>query len=681
MKIISSLLSSACVLAFASWFQVHGEELSATALPVKSVALFSSGVGYFQHAGSVNGSTALTLYFKESQINDLLKSLVVEDLDGGTPGSVAYPSQAPLDRVLKEFQVDLNDNPGLLTLLDQMRGSRITARLSDGAVTGIVIGTEIKSKFNQNNLKEEEWILNLLEGSILRPLPLQEVRQIDLLDNTLKRDLENALKTLDQSRGQDRKAVNLSLAGEGKRRIRIGYVVEAPLWKTSYRLLLGQQVEQNWLQGWAIVENQTETDWEKVSVSLVSGKPISFIQNLYRSQYSVRQQVGMDNEPPPPPPVYETGGGRAMEKAMARPEPRPSAAPAPRRAMPKSLSSADMETSWQEELPDPSQLTANAAASEVGELYQFKVDGITLPRRQAAMLPIISAPVQAEKVTIYNSTVNNGRPLHGILLHNTSGHHLPAGPITLFDSGVYAGDSRIKDVPIGDKRLLSYAVDLEVQVMPSRDQISEEIIAGRFRKGLLILTHKHQARKEYKIINKYSRDKQIILEHPLRSGWKMVSDKEPFESTEQWHRFRMNVAGRGESSFEVREERVAEQTMAILDAGFDFLNVTIKNAAIAQPVRQAMEKVAGKKWELDDSERRLQEVESELDALHREQERVRANIQVLRPASPQHDQMTKKLLELENTIDKRLASLENLRGKRDGQRKALEEMLAGLTIE
>src|SRR5437870_10740747 len=61
-------------------------------LPIAQVVLFSSGVGYFQREGSVEGDTRVDLAFQVQDINDLLKSMVVRDLDGGLISTVSYDS-------------------------------------------------------------------------------------------------------------------------------------------------------------------------------------------------------------------------------------------------------------------------------------------------------------------------------------------------------------------------------------------------------------------------------------------------------------------------------------------------------------------------------------------------------------------------------------------------------------
>src|SRR5678809_1594136 len=100
--------------------------LSAQSVPVTKVMLFSSGVGYFEHAGTVRGNGATELRFKTSQINDILKSIMLQDQDGGRVGAITYPSQDPLAKTLRSFQVDITQNPSLAQLLNQLRGAGVS---------------------------------------------------------------------------------------------------------------------------------------------------------------------------------------------------------------------------------------------------------------------------------------------------------------------------------------------------------------------------------------------------------------------------------------------------------------------------------------------------------------------------------------------------------------------------
>src|SRR5262245_35395317 len=106
------------------------KEAKVASLPIGQVVLYSSGVGYFQREGSVEGDARVDLAFPVSDINDLIKSMVLRDLDGGHVSAVSYDSNAPVERTLRSFAVDLTRNPSLADLLNQARGEKVEVALA-----------------------------------------------------------------------------------------------------------------------------------------------------------------------------------------------------------------------------------------------------------------------------------------------------------------------------------------------------------------------------------------------------------------------------------------------------------------------------------------------------------------------------------------------------------------------
>src|SRR5687768_15372783 len=133
-------------LATCAVAQAPAARPAAADVPVKQVVVFSSGVGYFEHFGSVKGDGSTELRFQTDQINDVLKSLVLQDLDGGRAGTVTYPNQEPIDRTLKSFQVDITANPGLEDLLNQLRGAALTVSTADAKFQGTIVGVQKRVK-------------------------------------------------------------------------------------------------------------------------------------------------------------------------------------------------------------------------------------------------------------------------------------------------------------------------------------------------------------------------------------------------------------------------------------------------------------------------------------------------------------------------------------------------------
>src|SRR3954469_11553878 len=207
-------------------------------VPVKAVVLFSSGVGYFEHFGTVRGDGSTELRFKTQQINDILKSLILQDLDGGKVNTITYPSQDPIAKTLRSFQVDITANPPLADLLNQLRGAKVSLKFADQSLTGTILGVERKQKPIGTDKVIERPALNLLTGASIKSVYIEDVQELTLDDPQLQEELTKALGALAAARDQDKKPVQISFTGQGERRVRLGYVVETPVWKTSYRLIL-----------------------------------------------------------------------------------------------------------------------------------------------------------------------------------------------------------------------------------------------------------------------------------------------------------------------------------------------------------------------------------------------------------------------------------------------------------
>jgi uncharacterized protein DUF4139 len=271
-----------------------------TQLPIGQVVLFSSGVGYFQREGSVEGNARVDLSFPVTDINDLLKSMVLRDLDGGHISTVSYESNAPIERTLKSFAVNLTTNPSFMQILNQARGEKVEVVLQQtnatqpGTLTGTLVGCEKQKQALGGKDTVEVELLNLWCSDGMRSLKLPEVQRVRFLNPTLDSEFKKALETLALSHDTQKKAVSINFVGEGKREVRVSYVVENPIWKTSYRLVLDKQERKSFLQGWAVVENPTDEDWKDVRMALVSGRPISFQMDLYQPLYVPRPVVEME---------------------------------------------------------------------------------------------------------------------------------------------------------------------------------------------------------------------------------------------------------------------------------------------------------------------------------------------------------------------------------------------------
>src|SRR5262245_33949164 len=267
----------------------------ATTLPITRVVLFNSGVGYFSRSGEVEGDARVDLTFPETDINDLLKSMVLEDFNKGRISAVSYDSREPIARTLSSFAINLNGNPTFAGILSQLRGERIevavspTAANQPGKLTGTIVGVE-KQKVPAGTTTIDAEVLNMWCAEGVRSVRITDIQSLRFSNPVIESEFRRALETLALSHDSQKKAVQLHFAGDGKRKVQVGYVIEAPIWKTSYRLLMDEK-EKPYLQGWAMVENPTDEDWSNVKMALTSGRPISFKIDLYNPLYINRPTV------------------------------------------------------------------------------------------------------------------------------------------------------------------------------------------------------------------------------------------------------------------------------------------------------------------------------------------------------------------------------------------------------
>ena len=665
-----------------------------TSVPVSTVMLFSSGVGYFEHAGTVRGDGSTELRFRTSQINDILKSLVVQDQSGGRVSTITYPSQDPLAKTLRSFQVDITANPSFADLLNQLRGAQVTLQFQAERLTGTILGVEMRAKPNGPNDAVPVAVLNLITGATIRAIELQSITSLTLDDPVLQAELMRALAALTGARDQDKKPVTINFTGSGDRRVRFGYVVETPIWKTSYRLLMDDKGDK--LQGWAIVENQTDSDWNGVSLSLVSGRPISFMMDLYQPLYATRPTVVPELYASLRPQVYADGiaQGRQREEmaALTGSAAAPEAVPLMERSMARRMADSASfggnrlssvvvtGAGARDDMDMAASIQSLAEAGRMGALFQYVIGNVTLPRQKSAMLPIITDSIALERVSIYNGDVLEKYPLNGVRLRNVTGKHLLQGPVTVLDGSRYAGDARIDDVPPGQERLISYGIDLDMQVDDTKNTRTTSIVTARINKGLLIVDRRHLSSQEYLADNKGTQDRMLVIEHPIQDGWKLVDTRKPIESTRELYRFQGNAPAGKVTTLTVKEEIVRAETIGILPADLGVLVTYSRTGEIPAAVRDALARAIQLRRAMIDTERQLAERGQRIAEISAEQNRIRENMKTVAQNAQYYQRLLAKLNEQETALEKLQEERDGLGRKRETERRELEAYLATLTV-
>lgn len=262
-------------------------------LPIKRVVLYKNGVGYFEHQGQVQGNQDVAISFTSGQLNDVLKSLTVLDLNGGRITAVGYGSSAPIDRQIGDLRLPIGQKTSLMEFLEAIRGARIELKNGQQSLNGRLLSIERKTRIAGGNTSEVDFLSILTESGEVRTTELSPAFSVRLLERGLPDKVERYLDLASISREPDTRRMSVSTEGSGERSLFLSYISEVPVWKATYRIVLDSKRPNAppLLQGWAIVDNTVGQDWENVQLSLVAGAPQSFIQNLSQPFYSRRPVV------------------------------------------------------------------------------------------------------------------------------------------------------------------------------------------------------------------------------------------------------------------------------------------------------------------------------------------------------------------------------------------------------
>ncbi|MDR2029245.1 MAG: DUF4139 domain-containing protein [Treponema sp.] len=643
--------------------------------PLRRVSLFSSGVGFFEHSGRGSGSVEIELPFSPDSVNDALKSLVINDPGARSP-SVRYPSAETLYRTLKSLRIDLSGNPDSAEILKSLRGEEIQV-YAPNLIGGRILGIEYRAGTEGNR----EAYLSLYTGQGIRLIRLGDLSSFAFTDPRINADLNRALDLIMGSRDADTRVLRIALPGSSSRDISLSYVIPAPVWKVSYRLDLDR--EEPLLQGWAIVDNDGDTDWNNVELSLVSGRPVSFIQNLYAPYRLARPVLPLSIAGAAEARTYDSGwsGGASEEAASAdfdgeRFESKSMAAEVPAPASARGR----LE---RQNLAGGIQPPVRGQAA--GDLFEFTLEKpVSLPRRQSAMLPLVEGTVRVEKALVFSGArAAAGGPVHPAIsaeLTNTTGMKLPAGPVTVFDGGTYAGDALIDFFPPEEKRLISYGDDLSVSGSMSAAG-SRLISAVKVSRGLLTITRKIGYEKTYTFKNAAGETKRLILEHPITPGTSLAAPSVFEERTDSLYRFVRSLPAGREFSLTVREERPISEEIALSQLDLETFAAYVSNQEIPAPVRALLRRAIELKQEADRALRAHADLEARRTRLIGEQGRIRQNLEAAGKDSPQGQEYLRRLVSMDGEIDDLTAQAEGAHKNAQDAQRAYDDYLGSIDPE
>ncbi|MFO0594586.1 MAG: hypothetical protein U0228_04760 [Myxococcaceae bacterium] len=448
-------------------------------LPLKSMVLYENGVGYFERRGAVPNGQVAEIPLEPGQLDDALKSLVVMSAQGVASVEFAPPLSAEAARAMAGMP-ERDQQASLPNLCRSLTGVEVEVKREGGAaVKGRVIevAEEAVDLLNKEGQPQPEPTLLVFgEGGLAR-VPLRRIDAIRPLGSQVSLAWSRAVGARALQPERERLVVR-GASGGGP--VAVGYTTEAPVWRTTYRLVMGKKSQR--LQGFALVHNDSDETWDGVKVTLASGHPTSFLFPLAGPRYGRREmlapQDGLDTAPQLATRearehlrgegewvgvgmtgVGSGGGGYGMGTLGA--------GAVGTVGHGSGVGTMGVTSTILEDGPTPLE---PAAVSEAGDLFLYSVkEPVVLGARKSALLPIVDGATKAERVTVLDG---EGRVATGVRLENTTALTLEGGTLSVFTDGAYTGETQIDRVKPGEVRVLRHGEDLDLEV--SRSTSREE---------------------------------------------------------------------------------------------------------------------------------------------------------------------------------------------------------------
>jgi hypothetical protein len=678
-------------------------DTDAARLPVKRVVLYKNGVGYFEHSARVRGNQELGIDFTTGQLNDVLKSLTVVDLGDGKISDIRYNSIAPLDERLRALRLPFGEQITRAEFLSALRGSRVEVAGKGESATGRLLSVEQEDRTNDSGATYHVTDFSIVTDSgEMKNFELGPAVSVRLADHELNDEVGRYLNLVGSSRARDLRRMTVSASGSGDRDIFVSYISEVPVWKSTYRIILPEKPnEKPLLQGWAIVDNTIGEDWKDVQLSLIAGAPQSFIQNISQPLYARRPEIALPESAMLTPQTHE--GTMQEEQASVSNGPlRPSGVVG---GVPGGVPGGQMHgivngalvmpntgltvneqvgmAAKTDRLEQYAKLNPAAEAQELGEYFEYNIkQSITIGKNQSALVPILQSRIDAEKVTLW--TANGSQPpLRALWVKNASGLTLDAGTFNIIDNGTFAGEGLIETVHANERRLLSYAADTGIRITSQFESRDLPVSRVQILKGVMFLTKEHRDNVRYIIRNADTSSRQVVIEHPVREGWKLVNTDKPQETSASHYRFQVAVDPDKTKELAVEEVHQDVSRSMLTEITQHQVEVLATENVMTPELQAAFRRVLDQKAQISKLQSETGTRQMELSAINTDQARIRENMKALRGSVEEKALLLRYTHQL-NSQEDRLSLLhkeiKDLEQKQNAEHQKLDDMVQHITL-
>jgi hypothetical protein len=309
---------------------------------------------------------------------------------------------------------------------------------------------------------------------------------------------------------------------------------------------------------------------------------------------------------------------------------------------------------------------------------------VTIRRNQSALVPVVQQDIGVERVSLWSAARGVAQPLRAIWLTNDTGLTLDGGSLTLVEGGAFAGEGLVEAIKPGEKRFVSYAVDLGVRVTAVPQESGRRVSRVRIQSSVMTQSVEERSSMLYTVRNDDATPREVVLEHPVRAGWSLTGGAKPAESTAAAHRFRLTVAPKSTATLTVGEVRPVDSRVSVSNISDDTIALILRGRNVAAGVEPQLRAVAAQSNEVARIQREVAERRAELQRIEQDQARVRENLKALQNTAAEKaltERYARQLATQEDRLEVLRQEIEAREAERAAKQAELTKLVAALSID
>ena len=645
--------------------------------PIRRIVNFNAGLSQMTHEGEVEGNQKIRMRFSEHDVDDVLKSLVFQDLGGGKIRSVEYNPAPDAQDVAAS---NLGPAMTLAQTLQEYRGEQVEIETKTKTHTGAILSVE--NRQTENSFIETLTIVND-EGFV--SIPINEFVRVNFVDEKLRKEFNLAMTGLKKARMANTKEIVLLFEGQGKRKVRFSYNVDSPIWRMTYRLDLGPEISV--LQGWAHIDNVTGVDWKGIELDLRSGRPKTFHVDLFAPVLAERMAVGLNVFDIPSDKLlitkFDDGGGNFG--------PGDSGFGAGAGGglgggglggggfggggLGGTFGGSNPPAKKSEGMDISSSMSSAGQVGRSNKMVRFQLaEPVSLNAGRSAMVPILKQEIPVGIYSMFVGDQSQNGALHVAQIENKAGNPLIPGPVSIYRDGDFLGDGAMPRIEVGQTEEFEYGRDLSVAMSVKKPKAKNKIQSVRMIEDKIHVDFITIKESLFQFKNEDNLARKFLLKTPLIEN---NVTPEPTELVSGVGTYKLDCDAKQTMEQKITQTKPTTEIKKLQDVtSMDLAKWRKEDVPIDQACIDLLEKIFVAKQKVDEISNELANKDRKAQEIVGEQTRITDIVKVLSVNSKAAEPYLKQLAETEKELAKVRKEIEDISQKRVEARAKVETLVA-----